>query len=215
MPAWNIHLALAHKLKPNNDDFALGNILPDVLDGYLITPSHITDKNQSHFRLNKQISPKLFIKTFKSKLDNPLILGYLTHLLTDNFYNEYTAKNHFITENNKTIILLSNKKTINKDTNTLIMKQQELNKYGQKLADKKLLGNPIQITNNTFKYLKILPFNYTNEDIHKTIKAINNIIQNKEPKSTCNYQLFTEKELDELYDKCYEYLKNYLNKIRG
>ena len=39
MPSWSIHLSLANKLKNSlklNDEYIIGNVMPDVLIGYLI-----------------------------------------------------------------------------------------------------------------------------------------------------------------------------------
>ena len=35
-------------------------------------------------------------KLYKEKLDNPIMLGYLIHILTDRFYNEYIFKHFYI-----------------------------------------------------------------------------------------------------------------------
>ena len=209
MPAWPIHLALANKLKPNNQSFLLGNILPDILDGHLITPSHTIDKNQSHFRINKKITPSLFIQENKDKLNNPLILGYLTHLLTDEFYNKYISKNHLIKKDNQIYVILNNQELMPKTKETLNIKWQELQKYSEKLN---INQTPLTFDENTLNLLKDLPFKYTKEDITKTIKTINKIIKN--PTSTnISYRLFTEKELDKLYENCYIYLKDCLNNL--
>ena len=67
MPSWPIHVALAHKFNKKlnlGDDFILGNVLPDVLDGFIFEPSNITDKNLSHFRINGRINYDLFLKNY-------------------------------------------------------------------------------------------------------------------------------------------------------
>ena len=62
MPSWPIHIAIAHKVNKKlnlNDDFILGSVLPDILDGYIIKSSNITDKNLSHFKRWKDNKQKL------------------------------------------------------------------------------------------------------------------------------------------------------------
>lgn len=214
MPAWTIHVALARKLKPNDDLFALGSILPDVLDGYLFPPSHIISKNTSHYRVEKKIHPTSFLEANQYNLDNPVVLGYLAHLLTDSFYNEYTANHHFIKTETKTLIILNNQKAIPKTPNTLILKQREFAKYGHKLGQLGLLGKPLTISPQTSQYLQDLPFDYTKEDIDMAVRIINSLINTPSPQNI-PYELFTEEELDHVYNECYQYLEDYFRKIKN
>ena len=45
-------------------------------------------------------NPDKFLFKYKNKLDNPIMLGYLIHLLTDRFYNEYFFKHFYIYDEN-------------------------------------------------------------------------------------------------------------------
>ena len=216
MPSWPIHIALAHKLNKTlklNDDFILGNIMPDILDGYVIKPSNIVEKKKSHYYLNNKINPETFMKENKKELNNPIILGYLVHLLTDKFYNEETAK-HFVQENNNLYVILNDKTKAPKNLETFAMKHKDLEKYGQKLANKNQLGNKINTTNNTFNNIKSLnQFSYSKEDINKTIKIINKWITNETNIINSNYKLYNEDELDKIYKNCYKYIIEYLEKL--
>ncbi|MCI9585131.1 MAG: hypothetical protein HFH45_00600 [Bacilli bacterium] len=217
MPSWPIHIALAHKLNKQlklNDDFILGNIMPDVLDGYVIKPSNKTEKKQSHYYSNKKINPENFVKENKNELHNPIILGYLIHLLTDKFYNEETAK-HFINENNNLYVVLNDNTKAPKNLETFGMKHQDLDKYGKMLAQNNLLGNKIILNNNTFNNIKHLKqFNYNTSDIESTIKIINDWIYNKINIANKDYKLYSQKELDEIYENCYQYILNYLKNLK-
>lgn len=217
MPSWPIHIALAHKLNKQlklNDDFILGNIMPDVLDGYVIKPSNKTEKKQSHYYSNKKINPENFVKENKNELHNPIILGYLIHLLTDKFYNEETAK-HFINENNNLYVVLNDNTKAPKNLETFGMKHQDLDKYGKMLAQNNLLGNKIILNNNTFNNIKHLKqFNYNTSDIENTIKIINDWIYNKINITNKEYKLYSQKELDEIYENCYQYILNYLKNLK-
>lgn len=217
MPSWPIHIALAHKLNKQlklNDDFILGNIMPDVLDGYVIKPSNKTEKKQSHYYSNKKINPENFVKENKNELHNPIILGYLIHLLTDKFYNEETAK-HFINENNNLYVVLNDNTKAPKNLETFGMKHQDLDKYGKMLAQNNLLGNKIILNNNTFNNIKHLKqFNYNTSDIENTIKIINDWIYNKINIANKDYKLYSQKELDEIYENCYQYILNYLKNLK-
>ena len=217
MPSWPIHIALAHKLNKQlklNDDFILGNIMPDVLDGYVIKPSNKTEKKQSHYYSNKKINHENFVKENKNELHNPIILGYLIHLLTDKFYNEETAK-HFINENNNLYVVLNDNTKAPKNLETFAMKHQDLDKYGKMLAQNNLLGNKIILNNNTFNNIKHLKqFNYNTSDIENTIKIINDWIYNKINIANKDYKLYSQKELDEIYENCYQYILNYLKNLK-
>ena len=58
-----------------------------------------------------------FLKDYKDKLSNPLILGYYRHLLTDNFYNNEIYSNIWVQDNKHNIIgiKLKNGKNLNID----------------------------------------------------------------------------------------------------
>ena len=97
MPAWGVHLVTVNEiLKRINidekNDFIFGNILPDILNGYLVkNPSNIVSHLVSHYNdrtKEKFISYKVFYDLYKDKLDNKVILGYLVHLMTDNLWNK-------------------------------------------------------------------------------------------------------------------------------
>lgn len=45
-----------------------------------------------------------FLSVYKSKLGNPLILGYYSHLLTDQFYNEKVYTSKWVQDDNDNII---------------------------------------------------------------------------------------------------------------
>lgn len=87
-----IHYAIASQILPyfnlNQNDFILGNLLPDAHDGTLYGNSH------SHFRyiINGQYTklPHIEYERFKLKygdfLHNSLHLGYYCHLLSDHIW---------------------------------------------------------------------------------------------------------------------------------
>lgn len=111
MASWNIHLSIAKKvneqLKLNKDLFYFGNLIPDV------------DKDSSIGRYNthyyddipfpscpkeKMINIEKFLNDYKEDLDNPLILGYYSHLLADNYYNNIVYSKCWILDEEKNII---------------------------------------------------------------------------------------------------------------
>lgn len=96
MPSWGIHLATAKKIIDrvdieNKNDFIFGNILPDILNGYLIKDvSNIVKHSDAHYdayQKERFSGYKIFYEQYNHNLDNKVVLGYLTHLMTDNLWN--------------------------------------------------------------------------------------------------------------------------------
>ena len=113
MPSHKIHLVIANevnkKLKLDNDSVMLGSVMPDL--------SIMKDHEISHYQVqgnyeDELANPDKFINEYKKELDNPIMIGYLIHILTDRFYNDYFFKNHCLfDEKNKPIkVKLRNKK---------------------------------------------------------------------------------------------------------
>lgn len=106
MPSWIMHFAVANKVSEklgyNNEqknEFIFANIAPDIFEGYLVKDlSNLVRDYSTHFPEIMEINgmnipiPNVdrFIQKYKSKLDNPVICGYLCHLLIDRFWNTYT-----------------------------------------------------------------------------------------------------------------------------
>jgi hypothetical protein len=123
MPTHKIHLAIAKKvsdkLNIDTDSVMLGSVLPDICK----------EKNHqlSHFQFGEKdleglANPDKFINKYRDKLENPIMLGYLIHILTDRFYNEHIFRHFYIyDENDNGIgIYLKGKKKIEQGDNVLI-----------------------------------------------------------------------------------------------
>ena len=112
MPSWPVHLVIAKKvnakLKLNEDLFLYGNLIPDVDKGTKITryEAHYYNENLPFPTVpqEKMIDINKFINVYKDALNNPLILGYYSHLLTDQFYNEKIYTTKWIQDENNNII---------------------------------------------------------------------------------------------------------------
>ena len=94
MPSWSVHLAVAKevnkKLNLNKDLFYYGNLIPDVDKGTIINryTAHFYDNIPfSSSPKEKMININKFLNTYKNELNNDLILGYYSHLLTDTYFN--------------------------------------------------------------------------------------------------------------------------------
>ena len=112
MPSWGIHLAttknILEKLNiEDRNDFIFGNILPDILNGYLIKDvSNIVSHRDTHYDAYKQerfSGYKKFYELYKQNLDNKVVLGYLVHLMTDNLWNKEFYNKKAIFDNDEVI----------------------------------------------------------------------------------------------------------------
>ncbi len=210
MPSWPVHIALAKKLNKDlklSDDFILGNIIPDVPNGYIIPNTKCKEtKRFTHFNINKEnakpiISIEDFLKKYQNKLNNPIILGYYTHLLTDKYFNDDFHKKHV---KNK-IIILKDGTPNNTPFKGWELKQKDFNVFGDHLTLNGNLENPISQTKDTKKLIKDLPFTFWDEDITLTINKINFFITNV-PSEQTDYLVYTEEELMTTFNNCYKYI---------
>lgn len=231
MPSWSVHLAIAKKvnkkLKLNDDLFLYGNLIPDVDKGTVIT------RYETHYYNEKLLFPtvpkekmidiKNFLKEYKEKLNNPLILGYYSHLLTDQFYNEKVYTSKWVQDDNNNIIgIRFNNKILNIDIDDKKRlkrkyKHRDFELYGKYLFNDGYVSIPqnINLVKENAVYLKDkfltdelidYRFNYLKNNFAKFNK-----LSLSEKLFKHNYKLFTKKELDTIMEECIEMV---INKIR-
>ena len=216
MPTHKIHLAIAKKvndrINKDLDSIMLGSVLPDICE----------EKNHSisHYQYGEKdleglANPDKFLQKYKNKLDNSIMLGYLIHILTDRFYNEYFFKHFYIydKDNNGIGMYLKGKKKLLDEKSRKNLKHREMNIYDRWLINHgyiykfnsfECIDNVIDIEEATFNKEKLK--NYiisSNKDIDK-----NNIFS-----KICfyNYKITNKKELDKILNECIEYIISYLN----
>ena len=195
MPSWPIHLKIAKevnkKLNLDNDLFYYGNLIPDVDNNTKI--SRFTSHYYGNLKFpncnESMIDVEAFIKDYKDKMNNPLIIGYYCHLLTDNYYNDYICTNCLVINENKDAIgiKLNNGTIIDVDVED---KQRLKRKY--KHDDLELYGKYLLTEENVTERI-----NFLNNDFYKN---------NKLDKKTLEYKLFTKNELDTLIDSCAKFI---------
>lgn len=229
MPSWAIHLKVGKeinkKLKANNDEFMFGSLVPDTDSDWKLS------RFKAHYYGNLKF-PKCpcenmidideFLKDYKEKLNNPLIIGYYCHILTDNFYNEYIYYNKWIkNENNDVIGIKKIDGTIidvsDDYTKTLKYKHKDLELYGKRIfnCEKLYIPKDISKINNS---ICLLTNNFINlGDVKKRIDYLNdgfvefNRINDFEMER--KYELFTKEELDKLLNDCINYIIKELKKV--
>ena len=194
MPSWPIHLKIASKIN-KDDNFLLGNVLPDIYSGYIVEGvSKNVDSKVAHFRDGKKINVQSFLEKYKDKLDDKLILGYLTHLLADEHYNEYVMHKY---PHKDGCAIINNEMVQKKDL--IKMKHHDLKVYDNKILKEMKFNIDFKNIKNTL--------NINNDDLIKTIDYINSL---KPDDDVEDYKIFSEEELDMLYESCLEKIREYL-----
>ncbi len=219
MPSHKIHLAIAKKVnekfKMDLDSIMLGSVMPDLCIGRNHTVSHYQN---GKLGVEGTANPDLFVQHNKDRLDNPVILGYLIHILTDKFYNTFAFSSFFIYDENGNDIGLhfKNKDKLLEPSKVKYYKQREFGLY-----DKWLLNNGYVVKFKDFKCLDnvidLEVAKYDKEYLKQYIIDANNDIDNLNIFKKINlsrYKLTTKKELDKQFDLCCEYIINYINSIR-
>lgn len=223
MPSWSIHLAIAKKvntkLKLNEDLFLYGNLIPDVDKGTSITryDAHYYNKNLPFPTVpqEKMIDINKFLDIYKNKLNNPLILGYYSHLLTDQFYNEIVYTTRWVQDNENNIvgIKFKNNKILKIDIEDKKRLKRKYKHYDFELYGKYLFNDekiPIptnaMLIKDNVNYLdgKFLTDELVEYRLNylKTGFSDFNKLNIKEKIFKHKYKLFTKEELDVIMDDC-------------
>ena len=219
MPAWTPHIkiarALNEKLNIEENPFIIGNVMPDILSGFIIDniSTHV-NSNITHYRERTGIHLIIisdFINAHKEQFKNPMVLGYLCHLIADAYWNEWVYTKHYKLINNQPFMILSNNKEV-KTTNLDFrnLKHQDFKIYDNYLQSQTDMGTTISLTDTDFNYfIDIKEVPCSKEDIDKTLKVLNDIIKAK-PSYSPDYKIFTENELNTLLNKTYSHILDIL-----
>ena len=229
MPSWSIHLKIGKelnkKLNINNDSFMFGSLMPDTDSDWKI------GRFKAHYYGNlkfpkcpneNMIDSKTFINDYKVYIQNPLIIGYYCHLLTDNYYNEYIYYNKWIQDQDNNIIGIRKKNggIIDISDNfkqSLHYKHSDLELYGKRIYNKEKLIIP-QNVDIICGSLNLLKDEFiTKENVSKRIYYLNNEFLKfnmiNEEEINKDYEIFSKEELDDLLEKCIKYIENELEKV--
>ena len=163
-----------------------------------------------------------FLEDYKSKLNNPMIIGYYCHLLTDNFYNEYIYYNKWIQDKDNEVVGIKKNDgsiiDILEDYKlTGIYKHKDLELYGKRIFNTEQLIIPSNI-DNIIQSLPLLNNEFiTKENVINRLKYLNNefIEFNNINEEDINkeYELFNKEELDKLLNDCINYIIDELKKV--
>lgn len=227
MPNWGEHLLIANKIlkkiKLDENLFLFGNVLPDVQDGYLvkgisnIQPHQVNhyDLNGENYNPNNKKEYENFYEIYSNKMNNSIIMGYLSHLITDSLWNDAFYNKKCVKENDKIIGF------INKNGELIKGEKKELRRYKQeefrifqyyiyKKYDMKLPKFSLDISKNANIIENI---NINDEDVKKVVEYINETKQDAINKSQ-ETQIFTIDELEKLIDNTVDYVYSFFKKVK-
>ena len=203
MPTHQIHIGIAKELNKdfnyNPDLFYIGSILPDLGKEHYI--SHFK-KGHGNYDFDK------FINQYYDK-NNPVMVGYLVHILSDSFYNKYVREKYYIHDDKLCGIKTSKIEFYGELREVTDIKQAGFYDYEYYLLN----NNEIPKMNyvDVSKVANIKECNYDLDYINKYIDEHNEII--KKNNYDIKYNIFAFEELDILYKECILYIKNYLDSI--
>lgn len=191
MPCHKIHIKIVQdinkELKLDNNSIMLGSVLPDLT----ITKDH----GLSHFQCEDEYPHNLanadeFIKKYPTMKDD-ISIGYIIHLLTDKYYNDWYYKNYKLKGINTTKDFKHN---LFDQYDKYILRHFKLNKF-----------DDTDVIKMIPKY-KDLDFNY--DYLKEYMDKFNEEIENSY--IDLEYKIEKQEVLDILYNNCIKYIKKWL-----
>ena len=222
MPSWGIHLATANEILKNIDiedknAFLIGNFLPDaerhVVDDFSIfvpyNITHIPEMQEVEGKLEKLPNFNKFYIKYKEKIENPLVLGYLTHLITDYYWNKLTNIRYTIKDEQGNCIGLkiNNGKQIEADK--IIRRKFKHNDFY--LFEKYLIKEneykyPIY-KENLLEYIKAIEeTKYIKSDFLKIVDYLHSKQKNKNEEVYGEYKLYTLEKIKIDYENSIKFI---------
>lgn len=211
MPSWAIHLKIAKELSKNmkeedKQSFLLGNILPDVNVGYLINPISkqipYTVTHHGKMKTLKKDSTELpdyeeFMQEYKGIIKNPIMLGYLSHLMTDYYWNHHTFVQKGVYEKGKLIGIHGDKKYILGDSETIRKtKVSDFNIYSRHLYEEGIVDIPNFETQLTSLVKPIKEIHIEEQDLQGVNQYFKGISE-KIKEENQEFQVYSLKEMEE------------------
>lgn len=226
MPTWGIHLHIAKKINKklkikDYNDFLIGNIVTDINNGNVVKNiSRIIEHKKTHYyEENKVKNGKVmyydieqFIKDNKENLQDTVVLGYIIHLITDEYWNNLTYEKHGLyNEKNELIgIKLNDGTALIADGETRRkIKHNDFKIFTNYLYKNNLIDIPVYDEKICDKIKNIKQIELTKDDINKSINYLNEAKRGFNLDIT-DYKIFTLEEMQENVDLCIEHIIRYL-----
>jgi hypothetical protein len=230
MPSWGIHLYIAkkvnEKLKINDyNSFLIGNIIPDINNGHLVpNVSKIIGHRKTHYNLDGKLiknGKKIFydiegfVNENKENLQNPIVIGYISHLLTDEYWNSLVYTNYAIQDENGELIglkLNNGEALIGDGELRRKTKVDDFRIYAKYLYTHNLVDIPIY-TEKAYELSKVIKnIELTKSDIQQSVEELNKIKNGFELERE-NYKILSQKEMQENTEKCTNEIINFLENL--
>jgi hypothetical protein len=213
----HIHLAIAKKvnelLKLEEDPFYFGVVVGDFKNRIPKKTTHFQTKyiiNNVKVMLSNY---EEFAKKYKEKLNNPIYMGYLVHLMIDYYFNKNTFTNYWVIENNIIVgAKLNNGKILYGDMKSRRrLRVNDYEVYDNYVSQKGCYNTPKYSENlyEKVKELKIIPI--SKDDIFTIIESLNvktneNLVKKLFKKK---YKLYTNEEMSKCFENCVVFIKKY------
>jgi hypothetical protein len=224
MPSWSIHCVIAKKvneyLKLDENTFLLGNILPDVDDEINEYGSYF-----SHYYGTLRCSgcqgeelPDIqrFLKKYKDNIDNPIMMGYYCHLLTDYYFNDYAYSKYWLMNKNGDVIGVKThdgKEILAPYCKRQTIKKQDFIKFDRELYDLGVVTYPIY-NSSLIDDVGSTPLNFIDsKDIELVFKKIPYFLK-KAKESSHEYTIFSKDELEKLTNDATCFVMNKLKELK-
>lgn len=222
MPSWKIHFAIANqlveKIRIEENTFIFANIMPDILAGHHSKKlSHLEEYKVTHHTMLTNINgiaisiPNIreFRQQYHKEFQNPVILGYFSHLLADYYWNQYAYEHCFKQWNKeKTEIevrLKDGTKQIMQYDDAVKIKQKDFHQFSQEIQ-KTIQIYPTYQT-QIYEDSKVLgKIYFTPSDLKNTAEYIQQEIKNKKEVIQEEYQMLHKEELERLLEESIDFI---------
>ena len=221
MPSWITHLATSHQLLKeltvkDENSFIFGNIMPDILNNYIVKETsqhkdyeitHFTDEVIIHGIHYQFPNPQKFWREYQSQKENPVVLGFYVHLLTDYFWNYTTYEKHFKKINDQMVAILADGTEKPMEYQDAIhLKQRDFRIFTEVLKTRYPLSHLQDMPQLVENSNQIIENPLTREDIRKAIQKIEQMLESEEKSETEKYRLFTEEQLEQYFQESIQFI---------
>lgn len=228
MPSWAIHVAVSEELSKNmskkeKEEFTLGNLLPDINNGFLIPDvSKKIVHDITHYAPNcnfrdmqniRQLfeNYKKLCYEMKEKLKEPMVYGYFAHLLTDYYWNHYTYVEKGVLDGNRVIGIKRNDQTVLYGDSEEI-RQTKVNDFN--LFSKYLYQNQlpkVKFTEENLKEkVKEIPIVSVQQSDIEKVNAYFEHIDEKLQQIDTHYTFYTQEEFEKCLKENVEFIRKML-----
>lgn len=228
MPSWGIHLVTANEILKrikvsDKNAFLIGNFMPDAEKHVIKDFSFFSLYKISHYAELQDINRKIevlpnsikFVEKYKNKINNPLVLGYLTHLLTDYYWNKITDVRYTVIDENGNFkaIKLNNGKQIEADRNIRrSMKHNDFYLFENKLVREYKIDLP-EYKENLLEYvLDLEEVQHNKEDFYKIVNFLNNKYRNVKEELVGEYKLYNKEQMQIDFNSSIDFIIDFLIK---